>query len=289
MAPILRRCSRIGRSWRFGLPPALALGLAGLWPAPVLPQPVDSISVVRGQVFEHESGNPLAGAAVSLAAGPGGTGGIGTRVTNSGGVFLFRDVPSGTYRIIVTLLGYRDLRDTLQVQGETTLDLSLPMSISPIVLEPLVVVSERRPLGPLRDFEERRRTRIGTFLDREDIEERNPLLFSDIFRMVPGARVVPTGPLEQSILLRGGCRPTLWVDGARLMTSEGADHFLQTMDLEAVEVYHSSSVPVEFGTSSCGVIVVWTKRGEPTMKEGSFWKRLGVAAGLLLLAFLATG
>jgi hypothetical protein len=271
------------------LAPALALAAVCLRPSPAFPQSVDSVSVVRGRVVEHESGNPLAGAAVSLAAGPGGTGGIGTRVTNSDGAFLFRDVPPGTYRVIVTLLGYRDLRDTLQVQGEAALNLRLPMSISPIVLEPLVVVSERRPLGPLRDFEERRRTRIGTFLDREDIEERNPMLFSDLFRMVPGARVVPSGALDQTILLRGGCRPTLWVDGARLMTSEGADHLLQTMDLEAVEVYHSSTVPVEFGSSSCGVIVVWTKRGEPTIGEGNFWKRVGFAAGFLLLAFLAAG
>ena len=115
------------------------------------------------------------------------------------------------------------------------------------------------------------------------------MLFSDLFRMVPGARVLPAGPMEQSIRLRGGCRPTLWVDGARLMTSEGADHLIQAMDLEAVEVYHSSTVPVEFGASSCGAIVVWTKRGEPTMQEGSFWKRVGFAAGFLLLAFLAAG
>ena len=245
--------------------------------------------MVRGQVFEHETGNPLAGAAVSLEAGPGGPGGIGTRVTDSDGAFLFREVPTGTYRVIVTLVGYRVLWDTLEVLPGSGLDLSLPMSVSPIVLEPLVVVSERRPLGPLRDFEQRRRSRIGTFLDRQEIEERNPLLFSDLFRTIPGAQVVRSGPFDQSILLRGRCSPTLWVDGARLATSEGVDHLLQTMDLEAVEVYHSSTIPVEFGSSTCGAIVVWTKRGEPTMREGSFWKRLGVAAGFLLLAFMAAG
>jgi hypothetical protein len=73
------------------------------------------------------------------------------------------------------------------------------------------------------------------------------------------------------------------------MTSEGADHLLQAMDLEAVEIYHSSTAPVEFGASPCGVIVVWTKRGEPTIRKGSFWKRLGFAAGFLVLALLAAG
>jgi hypothetical protein len=190
------------------------------------------MSVVRGRLVEHETGIPLAGAAVSLASGPGPTRGIGTRVTNSDGRFLFRTVPPGSYRIIASQLGYRELRDTLQVEPGSDLDLQLPLSVSPIRLEPLVVVSERRPsLGPLRDFENRRRTRAGTFFDHEDIEELNPMLFSDLLRMVPGARVVPSGPYDYSIRLRGGCTPVLVVDGMPLSTSEGADHLIQAMNL----------------------------------------------------------
>ena len=83
--------------------------------APLHAQVPGSVSSLRGQVLEHETGMPLAGAAVSLASGPGGTEGIGTRVTNAEGRFLFRRVPPGTYRVIVTLIGYRDLQDTLRV------------------------------------------------------------------------------------------------------------------------------------------------------------------------------
>jgi hypothetical protein len=247
------------------------------------------MSVVRGRLVEHETGIPLAGAAVSLASGPGPTRGIGTRVTNSDGRFLFRTVPPGSYRIIASQLGYRELRDTLQVEPGSDLDLQLPLSVSPIRLEPLVVVSERRPsLGPLRDFENRRRTRAGTFFDHEDIEELNPMLFSDLLRMVPGARVVPSGPYDYSIRLRGGCTPVLVVDGMPLSTSEGADHLIQAMNLEAVEVYTSVNFPVEFGSTTCGGIVVWTRRGEPNMRKGSFWRRMAFAVGFLALAIIAT-
>jgi len=245
-------------------------------------------ATVTGQVQEHETGRPLAGAAVSLASGPGGTPGIGTRVSNDGGRFLFRDVPPGTYRIVVTLLGYRDLRDTLQVALDSDLDLVLPLSVSPIPLEPLVVVTERRSRGIMGDFEGRRRRGMGTFFDREDIEARNPTYFTDLLRMVPGVRIVPAGPYDYAVLMRGGCTPALWVDGMEVISPEGIDHILPTMDLEAVEIYHSSTLPVQFGSDMCGGIVAWTRRGEPDAGGGSFWKRLGFAAAFVALVFILT-
>lgn len=255
-------------------------------PPPVQAQVGDTASIVRGRVEEHETGRALAGAAVSLASGPGGTEGIGTRVTDSEGGFVFRQVPPGRYRIIVTLIGYRDLRDTLEVGPESDLELVLPLSVSPIPLEPLVVVSERRDRGVMADFERRRRTRSGTFIDRAQIETRQPYLFTDLLRMVPGARVIPTTPYGYTVRLRGNCRPELWVDGMRLLTAEGIDEILPTMDVEAVEVYHSSSLPVEFGSSDCGAIVVWTRRGDASAGQGGFWRKLAFATGFAVLALL---
>ncbi|NNM07290.1 MAG: hypothetical protein HKO65_19510 [Gemmatimonadetes bacterium] len=74
----------------------------------------------------------------------------------------------------------------------------------------------------------------------------------------------------------------------RLSTGEGVDHLVQPMDLEAVEVYHASELPVEFGSSGCGGIIVWTKRGEPVVRKGSWWKRALFAVGFLALALVAT-
>jgi hypothetical protein len=239
--------------------------------------------------MEFETGRPLVGAAVSLASGPGGTQGIGTRVTGSDGTFLFRRVPPGSYRLRVTLIGYSEISDTLPVPSDSDLDLSLPMSVSPIELEALVVVSERRGPWFLEDFQQRRKTRFGAFFDREDIEQRQPMVTSDLFRMVPGARVSPSGPFGQTVRLRGGCRPALWVDGLPLVTVEGMDDILPVMDLEAVEVYHGVNMPVQFGSNSCGAIVVWTRRGEPGPPGGSFWRRFAFATGFVALALLAIG
>ncbi|MCJ7627104.1 MAG: TonB-dependent receptor [Longimicrobiales bacterium] len=287
MSPIFPWILRPALPWGRSVPVCLMLlGLSTQGPPPIEGQFPESGSAVRGQVLEHETGTPLAGAAVSLASGPGGTKGIGTRVTNSEGNFFFRQVPPGTYRVIVTLIGYQDLQDTLRVGLESDLELSLPLSVSPVRLEPLVIVADRRNPGIMGDFERRRRTRPGAFFDREDIETRQPMLLTDLLRMVPGARVVPTSPYDYTVRLRGDCQPALWVDGMQLITEEGMNDILPTMDLEAVEVYHGASLPVEFGSNSCGAIVVWTRRGEPNTGTGNFWRKLAFAAGFSLLALL---
>jgi outer membrane receptor for ferrienterochelin and colicin len=151
-------------------------------------------------------------------------------------------------------------------------------------------VEVRRRYVPsfMEGFEQRRKLRSGSFFTREDIETRSPMYFSDLLRMVPGARVSPSARYGQMVTLRGGCRPQLWVDGIRTVTPVGMDDILPPMDVEAVEVYHGVQTPAEFGGDPCGAIVVWTRRGEPGPAMGSFWKRLAVAVGFLTVAFFLT-
>jgi hypothetical protein len=243
-------------------------------------------STVRGQVFQHESRGSLWGAAVSLASGPDGTRGIGTRVTGEDGRFLFRAVPPGLYRLTVTLLGYTALRDTLRVAPGAELDLLLPLSAEPIPLEPIVVEARRREPSYRAGFERRRRTMGGTFITREEIEERNPQVFTDLLRMVPGARVVPVSSFGRGVLFRGQCVPELYVDGMRLASTLDLDAVIQPMDVEAMEVYTGAHLPAEFGPTPCGAIVVWTRVGEPVDHGGSFWRRLLVVAGVVSLILI---
>lgn len=248
-------------------------------------QVVDSTATVRGRVVEHETGVPVRGAAVSLATGPG-TRGIGTRVTGQEGGFLFREAPPGLYRLSVTRIGYADLRDTLRVEAGSDLELALSVSTSPVVLEPIVVSVRRRPQGPMSGFESRRRGLTGTFITREEIEARRPHVFTDLLHWVPGARIVPLGPFRNRVTLRGGCVPELVVDGMRVGAEPEWDLFVRPGEVEALEVYHSPSVPVEFGSNPCGAVVVWTRRGEPSTSQGGFWWKALFAGSLIALSLL---
>lgn len=248
----------------------------------------DSAASVRGWVLEHETGVPLEGATVSLASGPDSLPRVGTRISGPGGTFLFPVVPPGLYRLSATLLGYGDLRDTLRVESASELELTLPLSVSGVALEPIVVVVRRRPIGPLAGFERRRRRLRGTFITREDIEASNPYEFTDLLRTVPGARLVPTSTFGNRVLFRGGCTPDLWVDGTHVSTTADIDSFLRPEHLEAVEIYRGPELPGEFGSNLCGAIVVWTRRGEPALEgtEGrSLRRQLIFAASFVLLGF----
>lgn len=248
----------------------------------------DSASMFQGTVVDHATGEALYGAAVSLASGPGGTPGLGTRVTSEDGRFLFRRVPPGAYRLTVTLLGYRTLRETLDVGGETDLEVVLKLAVSPVALDPIEVVARRQIRGPMGDFERRRRRGTGTYFDREEIESRNPHLITDILRTVPGVRLIPAGQFgAQAIRLRGNCRPEIILDGLRTSIDTDVDHVIPARDVEAIEVYRGAGMPVEFGNNPCGAVVFWTRRGEDTGGLGLTWRRIGLATGFILLGFLA--
>jgi len=185
-------------------------------------------------------------------------------------------------------MSYTGLRDTLRVEAGSDLELTLPVSASPVALEPIVVSTRRRRLGPMRGFERRRASLSGTFITREEIEDRRPFRFTDLLRTVPGARLVPARHLGYQVLLRGGCVPVLVMDGLRIGADPELDLFVQPADVEAVEIYHSPNVPVEFGINTCGAIVVWTRRGEPTGDRDSLWRRLLFVVGVLSLTILLT-
>jgi hypothetical protein len=254
----------------------------------VPPPPADSVSVLRGTVVDHRTGEPLDGAAVALASGPGGTPGIGTRVTNRNGHFLFQRVPPGTYRLTVNLLGYSTLWETLRVEEAQEMRVVLTLSVSPVELDPIEVVAERRLRGPLVDFERRRRRGMGTYFTREDIESRAPYAITDLLRTVPGVRVIPAGQFgEQAVRLRGSCRPTVYVDGIRTSIDRDIDHILPPETVEAIEVYKGAELPARFLNNPCGAIIFWTRVPRSTGGHGLTWTRVGVAAGFVLMAILA--
>lgn len=250
------------------------LAVLALWPTFTLPADLvaqqrsersaepDSVVLVEGKVVDHDTDGALQGATVSLGAGPSGLRGRGTRVTNGEGRFLFRDVPAGAYRLYVTNPGYRGMSDTLEVSAEGDLDLILPLSTETIHLEPIVVTVERPPMA-MRGIEGRQRRRGGFLVTREEILRRRPRYLTELLHSVPGGMVVPSAPAGYTLLLRGQCRPGIWVDGVRMQGANSIDQLLSPHDVQAVEVFHGFELPVEFGVDACGGVLIWTRIGNP--------------------------
>jgi len=214
--------------------------------------------------------------------------GAGTQISGPGGAFAFPAVTPGFLSLSVALLGYTELHDSLRVEAASDLELTLPLSVTAVALEPIVVAVRRRPVGPLEGFERRRENQRGTFLSRAEIEAANPNEFTDLLRPLPGIRLIPTSTFGHTVRFRGGCIPDLWLDGAQVGATADVDSFLRTEDLEAVEVYRGPDLPGEFGSNLCGAIVAWTRRGTTAQERarGANIRRQLIMAGSIALAFL---
>jgi hypothetical protein len=65
-----------------------------------------------------------------------------------------------------------------------------------------------------------------------------------------------------SVLIRGTCRPSVYVDGVQVIGYRSIDDLAQPLELEGVEVYRSAyQAPVEFTglRAGCAVILIWTR------------------------------
>jgi hypothetical protein len=115
----------------------------------------------------------------------------------------------------------------------------------------------------------------GHFLTRQDIESRNPSMLTDMFRSIPGARVLNVGiGFQRVVRFRGEkCAPITWLDGAPLAAGEFDLDALSPRSIEAMEIYAGpASVPLQFQTdrnlaSSCGAILIWSREGELRAKK----------------------
>jgi hypothetical protein len=203
--------------------------------------------------------NPLVGAEVGLID----AGMIARSLrTRDDGRFEFPYLPPGKISILIRRIGYQPRTYTIQIrQGATRAFLPVVLDPMPTELAKVIVMARiAASEGRLRDFYERKATNgWGSFIEREQIERRNPAWISDVLRTVPGVRVYSWRG-KNLVRLRGGCAPTLWLDGMRLRGTE-VDDVVFPSDVAAVEVYRSQAgLPPQFmDMSGCGAIVVWTR------------------------------
>ncbi|MBK5188645.1 MAG: carboxypeptidase regulatory-like domain-containing protein, partial [Gemmatimonadaceae bacterium] len=204
-------------------------------------------------------GKPLEGAQVYLVGAA-----IGAR-TDSRGAFRLSGLPAGTQTVEVRLLSYSPKRFTVDLSPARESRLAAVMDTRAQVLGAITV--EGKPTSNIPGFDDRVKRGMGTFLNRDQIEERQSVLTTDLFRTIPGLTVGFDGSnyvVQSSRSAGTGCQVQWWLDGSPYDNSQSdIDQMLRPDDIEAIEVYKSASeVPVQFQgrDASCGTIVVWTKR-----------------------------
>lgn len=238
---------------------ALILQLAPAFAAPVHSQQEPAAARIRVQAFD--TGAPLAGAVV-LASG---VGMLGT--TGADGTLHVRDLIPGAGAIEVRRLGYRSERMHVRLEAGRVAEVEFVLEVEPIQLAE-VRVEAAMPLLAKTGFIARQGSGFGTFVTQDEIERMQPRFLSDVLRRFAGLALTPgvagTARAGMRRAESGGrrCPIQYFVDGVMVALFNIDD--IRPGDVEGMEIYRgASSVPPAFnrGSSTCGVVVIWTRLG----------------------------
>ncbi len=222
-------------------------------------------SLVRGRVIDQQTGAPIARVSVRF------TNTRASAITDTTGRFYFERIPVGDYNLRVEHIGYATNNARVTVRDDD-LDALVRLTPAAIALQPIVVTVFSRRLEHV-GFYERRKRGVGTFIDRKQIDAMNVQDASDLLRRVGSLRLIPHNrrnsgqPRNATVGRRGNCRFTFIVDGTRTLPDFEMD-YVAAAALEGVEVYNGlAEVPALFkahassagGSSSCGVIALWSR------------------------------
>jgi hypothetical protein len=224
--------------------------------------------MVHGRVLERGTDKPIPSAILELRDG----GNVRAQArTLDDGTFVIPVPGAGTYRLAATRVGFESLLSgDLVIQRLDSLDLVFRMVSTAVALDPVSVSTPRYRSARLAGFYERSaKRRQGHFLTRDVIEQARSSRTSDLLRRIPGLSFRATRRGGFAVRARGGCEPQVYIDGMDVSmfgNVTSVDDLVRPDDLEGVEVYGSSSVPVEFirnnpTTAQCGAVMFWTRMG----------------------------
>jgi hypothetical protein len=199
--------------------------------------------------------------------------------TGPNGRFRITKLPAGQYLVIVKRVGYRPTSGVIEVPASDTLRLAYTLEPIVTTLAPVVVAEKPFSLR-MGEFAARRRAGFGEFMTQEQIEAKNPVYATELFRNFSSINVSPsrTSPLTQWYALSrreganpsvGACPMTVFLDNVPLPTPFNLDLLPPPKDIGGIEVYAGpSTVPPQFSglDRSCGVILVWTRDGSVTSR-----------------------
>ena len=222
--------------------------------------------VVRGKLLDQYTNQPIPSATVTLVR-PDNTPVGPTTKTGNDGSFSVQAPAPGIYRLRADLQGYlAAVTPAVELGQGDQINITWRLLAGVVQMRPIAIVaSSRRPTGRLGGFYDRAQRRgFGTFITREQIDQRRPFFVSDLLRTLPGLQVVPARRgFGYDVLTTAGCRPAVFLDGIQFpLMGETIDEIVNPMNLEGIEVYaHAPEVPAEFVAprNNCGAIVLWTR------------------------------
>jgi hypothetical protein len=225
---------------------------------------------LRGRLLDAASAEAISRATIRLLSLDGKP--VADVVTTDSGYFEVLAPRSGRYNVEAARIDYATTRSgPIRLLTEATAEVEIRLVVRAVALEPMEVKAEARKPSLVRaGVYQRQRTGLGSFIDEAVFEARQATRAADRVRGVQGVRVMSSA-LGEHVVLRGGtgtsftaayCEPRVYLNGIHLEPFDLGREIIPS-DLEGIEIYRSAAqVPAQYGgaTSSCGVILLWTRR-----------------------------
>lgn len=204
---------------------------------------------IEGTIISREDGQRLVGANILLQGTVLGT------ITDAHGKFVLKNVPVGTYSLIVSMIGFeRKVIPAVEVHQAEAIQLSAELEPIPIQTEPVVVTASKREQS-LQEVPV-----SVSVLDARDLSFRNTITIDDALRYVPGVNVI-----QSQVNIRGstgysrgvGTRVLLLVDGLPLLSGDTGEivwESLPVYQIDRVEVVKGAGSAL-YGSSALGGVI----------------------------------
>lgn len=245
---------------------AMASAVLALLPASTAAQ-----AVLRG-VVRDTTGKGVAGAEIILEN-------TGHRARSDSAGRYVLPARSGDYSAFYRSLGYHAARETVRLADGDTVTRDVTLFVSDAQqLEAVNVKAPTPRRTGLDGFEERRRMRLGSYIDSTELRREKGRRLGELVRQMRGIKIVP-GPRGQLYAVnptkinmggRASCFASVYVDRVLIYRNGDAGgppdlgRDFPIANLDGIEWYRGSApVPMEFGirNSDCGVLALWTRRG----------------------------
>jgi hypothetical protein len=223
---------------------------------------------IFGRVMDAGTGQGLARVDVTLASGA-----THRATTGPDGRFTMPGLPPGQVDVTFSLVGYASRTTTVVIEAGGAFEVRAPLSTQAIELAPIEVTVGSGYLER-SGFYRRSGLLTGSQWTRRDLDDFDPATVADVLVRAPGVNVIAGRGAARAMSARPGnapgqddCRLRLYLDG--VATYDWDLDWIRVEDLEAIEVYHGPSTPIEYrglvdpdGVYPCGVVLIWSRRDE---------------------------
>lgn len=243
----------------------LLLAVLGLLPGAIPARAQGGGTARLSVVVVDSASRPVATTRVQVGGAP------AAAWSDSTGLAVVDRIPAGSRLVQIQRTGYVPENAVIRFEPGADLRIRVTLTPTPFTLDTLQVVAWRERAALARaGFYDRQRQGQGSFLTRDDLAKLETLS-SDLgfaLRRMRGFKVERGAGGRLSVLstrgagsLSGGCVPEIFLDG--MPSDMEMLGLLQPGEVEAVEGYAgAATAPGEYaGSSTCGVILVWTRKG----------------------------